>query len=243
MHLFGAVCDMSEISRIARSFGMVIIEDASQAHGSEYKRKKAGSFGDLAVFSFYPTKNLGAYGDGGMILTDDSKIAGLLRLLRNYGKKSNPFDSEILGHNSRLDEVQAAVLSVKLNYLDKMNEERAKIADIYKKGLKGLPLSFLSERHGARSNNHIFTLVVCEKNRDDLMKFLEQNGVQTNVYYPKPLHLMKAFSAYVRTWEKFPVSEKMSRRMLALPIYPELKQSEAYFIIEKIKDFFKKGQG
>lgn len=237
VHIFGSVCNMFAIEKIARRNGAFVVEDAAQAHGSSWDGKRAGSLGHISCFSFYPTKNLGGYGDGGMMLADKKSIADRLKLMRNYGKKYNPFDSEIVGCNSRLDEIQAAVLRVKLRYLEEMNKDRSRLADLYKEGLKGLPLFFLKEYDNAKTNYHIMT-VLCKERRDGLIKFLEGHNVQTNIYYPTPLHKMRAFRKYVNSKEKFPVSEKISRQALALPMYPELSRNDVAFIIGKIKQYF-----
>jgi hypothetical protein len=237
VHIFGYICDIEALYSMARPRGIIVIEDAAQAHGSVYRERKAGSLGDVSCSSFYPTKNLGAYGDGGIVLTDDPKTADTIRLLRNYGKKSNPFDSDILGYNSRLDELQAAILRVKLRHLDDMNENRRKLVLLYKQGLDGLPLAFLKEREASLPNYHILT-VLCPKRREALIRYLEGKGVQTNIYYPQPLHKMKAFRQYRRDGDKFPVSEKVSREAIALPLYPELSRKTVTYIIDMINKFF-----
>lgn len=237
VHLFGAVCDMPEIGKIAKKNRTVVIEDCAQAHGSTFNGRMAGTFGKLACFSFYPTKNLGCYGDGGMVLTDDPSLAEKLRLLRNYGKKDNPFDSEIKGYNSRLDELQAAVLRVKLRHLDEMNASRAKLVGIYREALEGLPVDFLEGRGSAGSNHHILT-ILCRERRDELIGFLESNGIQTNVYYPRPLPYMKAFEEYAGPNCSFCVSRKVSGMALALPLYPELEEKKAALVAGKIRKFF-----
>jgi dTDP-4-amino-4,6-dideoxygalactose transaminase len=237
VHLFGLPCDMAEITGIAQRYHLTVIEDAAQAHGSLLDGKKVGNFGDLSCFSFYPTKNLGGYGDGGIVLTNRVDLYEKLKLLRNYGKKNDPFNSQILGVNSRLDELQAAILRVKLPDLDAMNEARAVRVELYQNGLKDLPLSFLKELNGAKSNYHILT-VICPEGRDALMEFLESQGVQTNVYYPQPLHSMPAYRPYVRDDQKFPVAEQLSREAIALPLYPELKLETVHFVIDKIREFY-----
>ena len=237
VHLFGNICNMLAINAIAKKYRLVVIEDAAQAHGSLLGRKKAGTFSLLSCFSFYPTKNLGAYGDGGIILTDNNRIAKNLRLLRNYGKKYNPFDSEIVGLNSRMDELQAAILRVKLRYLDRMNKKRISLFKLYKKGLKAAPLAFIKTGENAISNCHILT-VLCSYRRESLRDFLESSGIQTNIYYPKALHQMNAFRKYVEKDEQFPASEMATRQALALPLYPELSRKDVCFIIAKIRDFF-----
>ena len=242
VHIFGSVCSMNTIKRIAARKRLILIEDAAQAHGSNLSGKKAGSFGMLSCFSFYPTKNLGGYGDGGIILTDSRKTAKRLKLLRNYGKKYNPFNSESLGFNSRLDELQAAILRVKLRHLDEMNDKRRALVELYRKELQDTPLTFLKAYAGGEPNCHILT-VLCATERDGLLKFLEAHNIQANIYYPKPLHLMRAFRKYAGAREKFPVSEKMAKEAIALPLYPELGRKTVAFIAETIKKyFFNKGR-
>lgn len=241
VHLFGSVCDVTAINKTAKKNHICIIEDAAQAHGSIFRNKKAGSFGRLSCFSFYPTKNLGAYGDAGMVLTDSRRIRDRLRLLRNYGKKNNPFDSQILGFNSRLDELQAAVLRVKLHHLDEMNKKRTRLVEIYKRELKSAPIIFPKIEDHVKSNYHILA-VLCENGRSRLVKFLAANKIQTNIYYPRPLHLMPAFRKYVSKYDKFPVSEKISKQVVAFPLYPEMEEEKVIFISKKIKEyFFKRG--
>lgn len=237
VHVFGYVCDMDSIGEIAKRRRVTVIEDAAQAHGSFLRGRAAGSFGSLSCFSFYPTKNLGGYGDGGMVLTDFGKIAGRLRLLRNYGKEKNPFDSEILGYNSRLDEVQAAVLRVKLKRLDDMNAARERIARLYAEALRGLPVRFFKSGADMRPNYHVMT-IVCGARRGGLARFLQAKNIQTNVYYPRPLHMMKPFRKYAGPKDRFPVSEKLSKEILAIPLYPELKKADALSVIDAIRDYF-----
>ncbi len=237
VHLFGIPCRMEKITDVAEKHGLILIEDAAQAHGSAWGLKKAGSMGDLSCFSFYPTKNLGGYGDGGIILTDDPGLREKLILYRNYGKMHDPFNSEIPGVNSRLDEIQAAILRVKLGYLDAMNRERADLVNLYRTGLRGLPLEWLQTPKGAIANHHILT-IRCPGARDELAKHLESRGVQTNVYYPQPLHDMPAYRQYAQG-QIFPQAEKLSQEALALPLYPELAPATVKFIIEQIKGFFR----
>lgn len=238
VHLFGSVCDMPNILRIAKKRGLTAIEDCAQAHGSALAGKRAGTFAPTACFSFYPTKNLGAYGDGGIILTDDRKTDRALRMLRNYGKEKNPFDSKILGYNSRLDELQASVLRVRLRHLDGANRARVALVNVYREGLEDLPIDFLKFYPDTLSNYHVLT-VLCRKERDSLGKYLEKNGIQTNVYYPTPLSRMKAFRRYVRRGDTFPVSERICRQALALPLYPEMSKDTASYIVGKIREFFR----
>ncbi|MCF8106526.1 MAG: DegT/DnrJ/EryC1/StrS family aminotransferase [Desulfohalobiaceae bacterium] len=241
VHIFGLPCNMREIAEMARKYDLLVVEDAAQAHGSRIGDKKAGSFGSLSCFSFYPTKNLGGYGDGGMVLTNDPGYHETLLRLRNYGKQDDPFTSYVQGVNSRLDELQASVLRVKLEHLDRMNRERARRAEMYRKGLKDTPLVFLNTRPGylesVYTNHHILT-VLCPDLRDALRAHLELQGIQTNIYYPTLLHQMPAYSPFVKKSQGFETAENLSRQALALPLYPELDVEDVEYVIEKILDFF-----
>lgn len=238
VHLFGLPCDMVALQRLARLHDLVVIEDAAQAHGSRIGERMAGSLGHLACFSFYPTKNLGGYGDGGMVLTDRDDLAAELRLLRNYGKKDgDPLASSKPGVNSRLDELQAAVLRAKLPHLDTFNEERRVRARRYREGLAETPLRFFVEPPGRETNHHILT-VLCAGRRDELRDFLEARGIQTNVYYPEPLHAMEAYRRYAQG-RHLPVADELSRQSLALPLYPELPSASVEEVIDRIREFFR----
>jgi dTDP-4-amino-4,6-dideoxygalactose transaminase len=237
VHLFGIPCKMEKILSLGKKYRIPVIEDAAQAHGSLIGSRKAGSVGDLSCFSFYPTKNLGGYGDGGAVLTYRRDFKEALNLYRNYGKKYDPFNSEIPGVNSRLDEIQAAILRVKLHHLDSLNRERADLVRLYQEGLRNEPLQFLPVPEGVTPNHHILT-VRCPSRRDDLMKYLESRGIQTNVYYPKPLHCMSAYKEYVKEKQTFPEAEKLSFEALALPLYSELKPGTVEFIVGRIREFF-----
>ncbi len=239
VHLFGIPCKMEKVLELGRKHGLAVIEDAAQAHGSLIGPRKAGSVGDLSCFSFYPTKNLGGYGDGGLVLTNRADLRDALVLLRNYGKKSDPFNSEISGVNSRLDEIQAAILRVKLRSLDFLNEKRAQLVKRYEAGLENTPLKFLRAPEGATTNHHILT-VLCPGGRDELADYLESHAIQTNVYYPKPLHAMAAYREFVKEKQVFPVAEKLCSRALALPLYPELTPETVERVIERIREFFGK---
>lgn len=237
VHLFGIPCNMDEILKISNPHGLMVIEDAAQAHGSLIGSRKAGSIGELSCFSFYPTKNLGGYGDGGMIMTNRPEYREALILYRNYGKKFDAFNSEVPGVNSRLDELQAALLRVKLRYLDLMNEQRANLVKLYQEGLEDAPLGFLKAPEGMTSNHHMLT-VLCPGGRDELARYLESRNIQTNVYYPKPIHSMVAYREFIREEQTFPEAEKLSREALALPLYPELPFETVRFVIQCIRDFF-----
>ncbi|KPJ71396.1 transcriptional regulator [Parcubacteria bacterium DG_74_3] len=240
VHLFGQIADMSEIMRIARKYKLKVVEDAAQAIGAEYKGKKAGSIGDVGCFSFYPTKNLGAYGDGGMLVTNNKKLTEEIRLLRTHG--SSPKDKYLnlaLGVNSRLDAIQAAILRVKLKHLKGWSKKRAQIATYYTNQLS--ELSKLTTPYVATNRNHIFhqyTIKVNKRVRNKLISYLKKQGVPTMIYYPLPLHLQPALKFLGYREGDLPASEKAAKTALSLPIYSELKRKEQDFVIKKIKEFY-----
>jgi dTDP-4-amino-4,6-dideoxygalactose transaminase len=220
VHLFGQMADMGSIMDIARRHSLVVIEDAAQAIGAELHGKRAGSFGDLACFSFYPTKNLGGFGDGGMVTTSNFQLAERLRLLRNHGFTTR-YHNEILGGNFRLDEIQAAVLRVKLKYLDQWTDGRRRNAGIYRDALKAVaPVVLPCE---APDSRHIFNqFVIRSSNRDAIMASLREQGIGCEIYYPIPLPLLPCFADPGWQTGGFSISELAARQTLALPIYPEL---------------------
>ena len=230
VHLYGQSADMDSIMEIAEKHNLHVIEDACQAHGAEYKHRKVGSIGDVGCFSFYPTKNLGAYGDGGMAVTNDKELAEKLSKLRNYGQ-SKRYYHDFIGVNSRLDEIQAAVLSVKLQYLDKWNERRRKLAKLYKKILKNADVVVPLEREYAKHVYHLY--VVRHKKRDKLQQYLQKNGVQTLIHYPIPAHLQKP---YLNS-NRLPVTELIAKEILSLPIHPFLREEEVETISRYIREY------
>ena len=240
VHIFGQMSDMSEIMKIAKKYKLFVIEDEAQAIGSEYKGKKAGTIGDLGCFSFFPSKNLGAVGDGGMITTNNKKLNDKIRLLKNHGSSpKNKYLNLILGTNSRLDGLQASILRIKLKYINKWNKKRKKIADYYSQELKEIGdvvLPFIKA-----DRNHVFHQYTIKANkRYKLKKYLENFGIPTMVYYPLPLHFQPALKYLKYKKGDFLNTEEVSRKVLSLPIYPELPKKDQDFIIEKIKEFYKK---
>ena len=220
VHLFGQMADMPAIMEIARKYNLRVIEDAAQAIGAEWNGQRAGSMGDLGCFSFYPTKNLGGYGDGGMITTNNATLAEKIRLLRNHGFKTK-YHNEILGGNFRLDEIQAAVLRVKLKYLDGWTEGRRRNAALYRKSLMQtgrVELPF--EQPNSRHIYHQFVIRV--ERRDEMMTDLRERGIGSDVYYPIPIHLQRSFETLGYCAGDFPISEALANESLALPIYSEL---------------------
>jgi dTDP-4-amino-4,6-dideoxygalactose transaminase len=241
VHIFGAVVPMSDMLEIARSRGLAVIEDAAQAHGSSSRGRRAGTFGDLGCFSFYPTKNLGGYGDGGMIVTDNPARAAELRRRRNYGKTHADY-SVSDGVNTRLDELQAAMLSVKLPHLDEMNARRAAAAVRYRDGLAGTPIEFLEVPDGCVSNHHVLTVRVPER-RDALRAHLESAGVQSTVFYPVPLYDQEAFRRFrAPGGEPCPETARACRQVLSIPLFPEMHTSDIDRVVAAIREFFHAGR-
>jgi dTDP-4-amino-4,6-dideoxygalactose transaminase len=222
VHLYGQPADMDPIVEIARRHHLVVIEDAAQAHGARYKGRRAGSLGDAAAFSFYPAKNLGAYGDGGMVVTNDSKIADSLRMLRNYGQ-SKKYHHQLKGFNRRLDTLQASVLRVKLKYIDQWNAARRRHARLYNKGLNESGLILPIEAEGSDSVFHLY--VVRTDQREQLQRGLQQEGISTGIHYPIPIHLQPAYEDLGYQRGDFPITEQFAEQILSLPMYPELPGS------------------
>ncbi len=236
VHLYGHPAEMDAIMDIADRYQLTIIEDACQAHGAEYQGRKVGSFGLLSCFSFYPTKNLGGYGDGGMVVTDDKKLFEKLRLLRCYGEKRK-YEHVLKGGNNRLDEIQAAILRVKLKYLDQWNEERRKRALFYKRMLEHTGVICPTEKEQAKHVYHLF--VIRTKKRNALQAFLKEKGIETLIHYPIPIHLQKAFKELGCRRGDLPLTEQCSRGVLSLPFFPEMTESEIEEVAVQIKTFTK----
>jgi dTDP-4-amino-4,6-dideoxygalactose transaminase len=230
VHLYGHPVDMDPLTDLAEKHGLYVVEDACQAHGSKYKGKVVGSIGDIGCFSFYPTKNLGAYGDAGMITTNNEELANNLRKMRNYGQ-SRRYHHDFVGVNSRLDEMQAAILRIKLRHLDEWNEIRRNLARLYDSLLKNTNLVTPIEREYAKHVYHLY--VVRVKRRTELQQYLHNKGIQTLIHYPIPVHLQEAY----KTTDKLPVTEKICGEILSLPIYPWLKESEVKQISESLTQF------
>ncbi len=237
IHLFGQAAPLNEIHSLADSRGIAIIEDCAQAIGSKYQGQSVGSFGRLGCFSFYPTKNLGADGDGGMVVTNDESLAKKLRMLRVHGIEKRYYH-DLHGFNSRLDEIQAAILRVKLPHLNKWNARRAEIAVRYSKAFAELPLKLPLTASG---NTHVFHVyAVLTERRDELQKFLTDRGVPTLIYYPLPLHLQKLYADLNFKAGDFPVAESTSRKILPLPMYPELTDEQVNYVCKVVCEFFGK---
>tara|TARA_B100000470_G_C19755086_1_gene375648 strand:+ start:119 stop:1210 length:1092 start_codon:yes stop_codon:yes gene_type:complete len=233
VHLYGCPAEVETILKIAKENNLVLIEDCAQAHGATYKGKRVGSFGDLSCFSFYPTKNLGALGDAGMVLTEDFKLAEECSQLREYGWKERDSSSS-LGWNSRLDEIQAAVLRVKLKYLDSDNKRRINISNIYKDKLKNSALILPKERYDTSHVYHLF--VVISDDREMLKRHLQEDGVFANIHYPVPIHLQPFYKSLLPKTD-LKITELLANKILSLPIYPELKEIEAERVVNSIINF------
>lgn len=233
VHLYGQPADMDPINAIAKKYNIKVIEDAAQAHGASYKRKKIGGLSDATAFSFYPTKNLGAIGDGGAVTTDSSDLAAKIRLLRNYGSPVK-YIHDIKGCNSRLDELQAAFLNVKLKKLDEWNRKRSQIAAQYLEALAGCEsLKLPAVPEWAESVWHLF--VVQHLERDGLLNSLKESGVQCLIHYPIPPHLSKAYDETGYQEGDFPIAEKIARNILSLPIWPHMTQGQINQVIETLQ--------
>lgn len=232
VHLYGQPADMDPILTWARSHGLKVVEDGAQAHGARYKGRRIGGHADAVAWSFYPGKNLGCFGDGGAVTTDDDEVADRIRVLRNYGSRQK-YLNEVKGHNSRLDEIQAAVLSVKLRRLDAWNARRKALANQYLAGLSGIPeLGLPSLQPNAEHAWHLF--VVDHPRRDDLQAHLASQGIQTLVHYPVPPHLSEAYAGD-QSWRTSPVSEAAARSHLSLPMGPHLTMTEVDHVVSVIK--------
>ena len=235
VHLYGQACRMDAIMRIAQKYHLSIIEDNAQAHGAIYKGKLTGSFGDINATSFYPTKNLGAFGDAGALTTGDASLARKAMLLRNYGSETK-YHNEIIGVNSRLDELQAAFLSVKLRYLKSWTSERQTIAAIYDKqlaGIAGLTLPYLAPGAG-----HVYHLyVIRTERRNELQQHLTGMGIGTAIHYPIPCHLQKAYQHLGYKKGDFPITEHLAETSLSIPVNPGMSDEEITCVFKKIQEF------
>ncbi|MCS1352254.1 DegT/DnrJ/EryC1/StrS aminotransferase family protein [Mechercharimyces sp. CAU 1602] len=235
VHLFGQPAAMEQIRQVATEYDLHVIEDAAQAIGAHYQGQKVGSLGDVACFSFFPTKNLGGYGDAGMVVTDNEELAQTIRLLRAHGSKYK-YHHQLIGHNSRLDPIQAAMLRVKLPHLDRWNKQRRERVQLYNSLLADLPLKTPHVASERISAHHLY-VIACEQ-RDSLRNFLKREGIATGIYYPVPLHLQEVYRSLEYTEGSFPQAERLAEETLALPLYPELKSEEVERVAAKIRLFF-----
>lgn len=230
VHLYGQSCEMNKINSIAKKYKLKIVEDCAQAAGSLFGNKKTGTIGDCGAFSFYPTKNLGGYGDGGIISTNNDLLYEKLIMIRNYGQSSR-YLHDYDGLNSRLDEIQAAILKIKLRYLDEWIGKRIQIAQYYDENL--INVESIKENHYGKHTYHLY--IIKTPNRENLQAHLSYNGIQTLIHYPKPINKQKAF--YFQKDEKLINSKRFSDEILSIPIYPMLKREELIKIVRCINEF------
>ncbi len=234
VHLYGHPCDMDPIMKIAEQYGLIVIEDACQAHGAKYKGKRVGSLGHAAAFSFYPSKNLGAYGDGGIVVTSDRNVAESVKTLRNYGQREK-YQHVVLGYNHRLDTLQAAVLRVKLSRLDTWNGARRHHAALYQRLLAGSEVVTPTEASYADSVWHLYVIRVVHRNA--LAKHLANLGIASGMHYPIPIHLQPAYQDLGYTRGDFPITEQHAEHIMSLPMYPELDPCSIEYVAETIQNF------
>ena len=232
VHLYGQPADMDAILAIAHKHGLKILEDGAQAHGARYKAQRIGSHGDIVAWSFYPGKNLGAYGDGGAITTNNEDIIERIRVLRNYGSKEK-YINDVRGFNSRLDPIQAAILRVKLKVLDKWNSRRAEMAQRYQNELANNEVKIPFVPKWAEPAWHLY--VVQHPRRDELQSYLRDAGIATLIHYPIPPHLQQAYASAGFARGQFPIAEQMARQLLSLPIGPHLTEQQQNYVISRIK--------
>ncbi|UII30197.1 DegT/DnrJ/EryC1/StrS family aminotransferase [Fulvivirga ulvae] len=233
VHLYGIPCHMDPIINLGKEYGIKVIEDCAQAHGASYMGKKVGTIGDAAAFSFYPTKNLGALGDGGAIITNDATLAQTVRLLKDHGQKARD-EHVAIGENSRLDALQAAVLSLKLSYLDQWNDERRRLAQIYLSGMNKLDMKLPD--NGIDRVFHLFVIQTALRNQ--LRKYLSEHGIETAIHYPVPIHKIEAYQVS----EVLPNSERAAGEVLSLPLYPGMEDAEVEYILDHVKAFMSTGK-
>lgn len=235
VHLYGQPADMDPIMDIARRHQLLVIEDAAQAHGAEYHGRRTGTLGDIAGFSFYPGKNLGAYGDAGAVVTNNAELAERVRMLRDHGRRSK-YEHEILGYGERLDALQAAILAAKLPHLETWTERRRALARRYHQLLVGAPVELPEEMPGTRMVYHIYAIRT--SHRDALLQHLNAQGIGAGIHYPIPLHLQPSLRYLGYQPGDFPEAERASQEVLSLPLYPEMTDEQQDMIVEAIRQFF-----
>lgn len=233
VHLYGNPCDMERINRIAKRYNLFVIEDACQAHGAEYRGKKVGSLSDIAAFSFYPGKNLGAYGEGGIIVTNNEALANKCKLLRAHGEYPKSTHS-IVGYNYRINGIQGAVLNVKLKHLNEWNELRRKKAELYNYFLKGI---LITPKINEKNKSVFHLYVIRDKERNKLAEFLKSKGIDTGIHYPRPIHLQEAYRELGLKEGDYPIAEKCMKEILSLPIFPELTEEQIRHVVNSIREF------
>lgn len=234
VHLYGQASNMDKISAICKKHNLRLVEDCAQSHGSCYKGKMTGSFSDIGCFSFYPSKNLGAFGDGGAIVTDDKKLSEDMKMLRNYGSRVRYYN-EVVGANSRLDELQAGLLRVRLSHMDELTQERLTLGQRYLDGIKNPKISLPKVREGADMVWHQF-VIKCE-DRDELIEYLKSKEIGTLIHYPVPPHLSEAYSYLGFKEGDFPITEKYAKTVLSIPMYNGMTEEEQQYVIDALNAF------
>ena len=234
VHLYGQAARMDKITKICKEHGLYLIEDCAQSHGAKYEGKATGTFGDIGCFSFYPTKNLGGFGDGGAVVTDNEEYHDKIKMLRNYGSRVRYYNEEV-GMNSRLDEIQAALLSVRLKHLDELTEERKRIADRYLKEIKNEKIMLPKQREGSEHVYHQF-VIRCRK-RQELMDYLREQGIDTIIHYPVPPHLSEAYQSLGYHKGDFPITESYADEVLSIPMYNGLTEAEQSRVIDALNRY------
>lgn len=233
VHIYGQPVNMDPVLEIAKKYHLRVIEDCAQSHGATYKGKRVGSLGDMGCFSFYPTKNLGALGDGGMVVTNDSRLAEKAKLLREYGWVER-YVSHYAGWNTRLDEIQAAILRIKLKKLDKDNARRRRLAEVYNEDLSNTSLALPKTRKNVTHVYHLY--VIRSRKRNELLTFLREKNIYASIHYPAPVHLQPAYN-HLTGMNTLSITEHIAQEILSLPIYPELSDTELMTVIDAIKEF------
>ncbi len=241
VHLYGQPAEMDDILKIAKKYNLYVIEDACQAHLAEYKGKRVGTFGIAAAFSFYPSKNLGSYGEGGAVITNNYELAEKIKMLRDHGSKQKYYH-DIVGGNFRMSALQAAILNIKLKHLKEWTEKKRSIAYLYNQFLSEVD-SILTpyELPYVKHVYHLYVVRILNKSRDEVRKKLLEMGIQTGIHYPIPLHLQKAYKSLGYKEGMFPIAEKCARQILSLPIYPELKNEEIEFVAQELRGILENG--
>ncbi len=235
VHLYGQACDMTKIMDLAQRYNLRVVEDCDQSHGSRWQGRILGTFGDVGCFSFYPSKGCGAFGDAGCIVTDDQKLAEKFRIFRNYGSEKR-YHNKMVGSNSRLDEIQAGLLRVKLSHLDEFNQERCRIAEKYYEGIRNPLVIFPRIRPGADSTWHQFVVHV-PVYRDAFMEYLREKDIGTLIHYPIPPHLSEAYACLGHKRGDFPIAERYADEVLSLPMYNGMTEEEQNIVIEAVNSF------
>lgn len=234
VHLYGQACDMTRIMEIAKKYDLRVVEDCAQSHGNHWNGQVVGTFGDIGCFSFYPSKGCGAFGDAGCIVTNNEELANKFRVYRNYGSEKR-YHNQVVGTNSRLDELQAGLLRVKLTHMDDFNKERCQLADRYMREINNPLIHLPKIRPGADSTWHQF-VIHCQK-RDALMKHLEERGIGSLIHYPIPPHLSEAYQYLGKKMGDYPIAEKYAQEVLSLPMYNGMTQEEQTLVIEAVNAF------